>query len=314
MSSAPSHGYIVDSEEEFQRLVTRPTIAIPTVVLRAAIVAIFIVTIALAATGTIPMSVGLLVNTLCSYLAYTVLHEASHGLVSTNRTLIDMIGRVGFMLVTLTRFFRAYRFLHMTHHRHTNDRDRDPDYFCGQGHAWTLPLRWMFMDSAYVSTYFRPGCYSSRPLGEKIEFWLAMLLGVAIVAVMVVMDWMLPFLLLYLIPTRVSLFFLAITFDYLPHFPHTSTAAQSKYRATNNRIGLDWTGSSRHCAWARTTIFPITSIRARRSIAKRVWLSRKSMHEAHDPALVMGWRLAPAESAAPGAALGTSTECVTTAG
>lgn len=309
MSSASSHRYVVDSEEEFQRLLTRPRVAVPTVALCVAIVAVFVATTALAATGVIPMSVGFLVNTLCSYLAYTVLHEASHGLVSTNRRLNDMIGRVGFMLVTLTPFFRAYRFLHMTHHRHTNDRDKDPDYFCGRGRAWTLPLRWMFMDSAYVSTYFRPGCYSSRPLGEKVEFWLAMLLGVAIVVVMVVMDWMVPFLLLYLVPTRVSLFFLAITFDYLPHYPHTSTADQNKYRATNNRIGLDWifaplcVGQNYHLSHHLYPGAPFYRY-------KRVWLSRKSMHEAQDPALVLGWRLAPAESATTGG----STECATAAG
>lgn len=309
MSSTSNPGYIVDPEEEFHRLLVRPAVAVPTVVLCAAIVVIFIVTTALAATGTIPMSVGFLVNTLCSYLACTVLHEAPHGLVSTNRTLNDMVGRVGFMLVTLTPFFRAYRFLHMTHHRHTNDPDMDPDYFCAQGRAWTLPLRWMFMDSAYVSTYFRAGCYSSRPVGEKVEFWLAMLLGVAIVALMVVMDWLVPFLVLYLIPTRVSLFFLAITFDFLPHFPHAATAAENKYRATNNRIGLDWIFAPL-CVCQNYHLSHHLYPGAPFYRYKRVWLSRKTMHEAQDPALVMGWRLAPAQSMM----AGRSGECATTAG
>lgn len=293
MAVISSSGYIVDSEEEFQRLLTRPRIAVPTVLLCVAILCAFIASTALAVTGAIPMYWAFVLNTCCSYASYTVLHEASHGLVSTNRALNDWIGRVGFLMVTLTPFFRAYRFLHMTHHQHTNDPHRDPDYFCGQGRAWTLPLRWMFMDSAYVSTYFKPGCYSARPTGEKVEFWLAMLLGASIVTVVVVMGWLVPFLVLYLIPTRVSLFFLAITFDYLPHFPHTSTAEGNKYRATNNRIGMDWLfaplciGQNYHLSHHLYPGAPFYRY-------KRVWLSRKTRHEAENPALVMGWRLAPA--------------------
>jgi len=294
LKSTTQKNPVIDSEYEFRRLMTRPRFAVPTILLFVLIVIAFVTASVLAINGTLPMFWAFVINTTCSYLAYTVLHEASHGLISTNRFLNDNIGRVGFLLVTLTPFFRTYRFLHMTHHRHTNDPDKDPDYFCGGGRAWTLPLRWMLMDSAYIATYFRAGGYSSRPLAEKVEFWLAVLFGAAILTTVCVMGWIVPFLVLYLIPTRVAQFFLAITFDYLPHFPHGAKAQDNKYQATNNRIGLDWlfaplfVGQNYHLSHHLYPGAPFYRY-------KKVWLSRKTQHEARNPALVDGYRLAPIE-------------------
>ena len=43
-------------------------------------------------------------------------------------------------------FFRMFRYIHMQHHRFTNDGERDPDHYAGRGSKWLLPLRWATLD------------------------------------------------------------------------------------------------------------------------------------------------------------------------
>jgi beta-carotene hydroxylase len=283
---------IVDSEEEFRRLMQRPMYAWPTILLAIVIVVVSILSTASAFQGKIPIWVAVALNTACSYAAYSVLHEASHGLISTNRLINDNFGRIGMLMVTVTPFFRAYRFLHMTHHRFTNDPTRDPDYFCGMGPTWMLPIRWMVMDTAYIGTYFLPGHYDSRPREEKIGFWLSLVFAAILIAAFAILGLMWEFLIYYFIPTRVALFLLAITFDYLPHYPHDTRAEDNKYRATANRIGMEWLlntlfiGHNYHLSHHLYPTAPFYRYR-------KIWFSRKTLHESNDPALVGALGVAP---------------------
>lgn len=282
-----------DSEELFHWLTThRPTVAWPTMLLFLLFVGGLGASSWAALQGHLPLPLAVLFNSIACYVSYTVLHEASHGLACTHRGLNDWIGRISLLGVTVTPFFRTYRFLHMTHHRFTNDPVKDPDHFCGAGPAWTLPLRWMVMDVAYVSTYFRPSFYSARPLKEKIEFWLANAFGVGLVVTVLVMGWIEPFLWLYFIPTRIALFALAITFDYLPHFPHGVRAEHDRYRATNVRIGHEWLLSPlfiAHNYHLAHHLYPTAPFYRYR----RIWQSRQSFHEARGAAIVDGFGLSP---------------------
>ena len=283
------------ADAQFRELMTRPDFAWPTIALCTLAVAVFAGATIAALLGHIPMLAALLLNTFSSYISYTVLHEGSHGLVSRNRFVNDTVGRIGFLLVTPTPFFKAYRFLHMTHHRFTNDPEKDPDYFCGSGSAWTLPLHWSLMDLAYVATYFRGGVYASRPRAEKVDFWASMLFGAALVGVCVWQGWIVELLVLYLIPTRIAQFVLAITFDFLPHFPHGVKAEDDRFRATNNRIGAEWffaplcIGQNYHLSHHLYPGAPFYRYR-------KVWMTRQAVHQADNPAAVHGWGLSPAAS------------------
>ncbi len=292
MLKTRGNGIIVDSEDEFRRLMQRPVLAWPTILLTIGIVVVFVAATALALLDVIPVWLAVLLNICCSYAAYSVLHEASHGLISTNRLINDNFGRIGMLMVSITPFFRAYRFLHMTHHRFTNDPVRDPDYFCGSGPAWMLPIRWMVMDTAYVKTYFLPGHYDSRPREEKVEFWLSMVFAAVVLTIFAVQGWMIEFLVYYFVPTRIALMLLAITFDYLPHYPHDTRAEDDKYRATLNRVGAEWLldtlfiGHNYHLSHHLYPTAPFYRYR-------RIWFARKTLHESHNPALVGAFGLTP---------------------
>lgn len=281
-------------QDELFRWLTqhRPVIAWPTVALFSSFVALFIGSITLALRGVISAPVSIALSTVASYISYSIVHEAAHNAISTNKPLNDWIGRISLLGISITPFFETYRFLHLVHHRHTNDPVKDPDAFCGHGPAWNLPLRWCVMDVAYVLTYFRLGTYNGRPKGERTEFWLAFVFSLLVLGVVFKMGWGEPFLLLYFLPTRLGLFLLAFAFDFLPHHPHQVTVQDSVFRATSNRIGLEWLLSplficqNYHLSHHLYPSVPFYRYR-------RVWLARKRYHDSNHPAIVAPFGLRP---------------------
>ena len=45
---------------------------------------------------------------------------------------------------------------------------------------------------------------------------------------------------IYLIPERIAMFVLAWWFDWLPHHGLEETQSENRYRATRNRVGMEW--------------------------------------------------------------------------
>lgn len=281
------------SDALFRWLLTdRPAIAWPTVLLFLAYVGLFSSAIALGVSGHWPWPLSVALGALASYWSYSVLHESAHGLVSTRRWLNDWVGRISLLGISVTPFFPTYRFLHLAHHRYTNDPARDADHFSGAGPAWSLPLRWMAMDLAYALTYFRAGFYAQRGRAEKLDFWGSILFGVALVSTVITLGWLKPFLLFYVLPTRLGLFVLAFAFDFLPHYPHRVTARENMFLATSNRVGMEWllspllVGQNYHLAHHLYPTAPFYRYR-------RVWLARKAWHDAQNPATVPPFGLRP---------------------
>ena len=74
------------------------------------------------------MFAGLLLMSVLTYAAYTVLHDAAHGSISGShkelRWLNEMLGYMAawVLMIPLT----AHRHEHLAHHRHTNE-EGDPD-------------------------------------------------------------------------------------------------------------------------------------------------------------------------------------------
>jgi len=283
------------NDKLFQQLMTKPKISWLTFMIFVLIITGFITSTTLAINHYLSIPMAITLNTLASYIAYSVLHEAAHGLVSTKKIINNWIGRVSLSMLSISPFFGTYRFLHMTHHRFTNDPEKDPDYFCGTGPTWSLPIRWMIMDAAYITIYFKAGFYSTRPKAEKIEFWLAVTFGITVLIVITTMGLLIPFLLLYFIPSRIALFLLVITFDYLPHYPHNIKSEDNEYQATNNRIGLEWLltplllGQNYHLVHH---LYPNTPFYR----YKKIWLAKKKFHESHNPAIVKFYQLMPVKT------------------
>lgn len=167
------------------------------------------------------------------YLAFTPMHDAAHRSVARLGWVNEVVGRLA--AVTLFGPFPAFRYVHLEHHKHTNDPQRDPDYWSGLAPAWALPLRWMTQDLHYYVSYLRGG----RPRPEVMETAATFVLYLGISA------WLLAVgqggvVVAWVVASRLAMALLACGFDYLPHRPHLITNKEDRYRATSVRQGLGW--------------------------------------------------------------------------
>jgi ferredoxin-NADP reductase/fatty acid desaturase len=167
-----------------------------------------------------------------------VVHDASHYSISSHRWVNDLFGRVAMLFVSPLIAFRAFGFIHIEHHRHTNDDDHDPDHFASHGPWWQLPFRFAAMDVPYVGFYVRN--LRRRPRAEVLESAALLLAftGVVVATIATGTFWLLA--VVYLVPERIAMTFLAWWFDWLPHHGLEETQSENRYRATRNRVGMEW--------------------------------------------------------------------------
>ena len=121
----------VDDLELFKKLKQRPKVAWPTVALLVAAFVIFGLSTYAYVAGTLALGWAMLLNVIASYLAFPVAHDATHSAVFANRRLNDWAGRLSMLLLEPGPFFPVFRFIHMQHHRFTNDPEKDPDVYSG---------------------------------------------------------------------------------------------------------------------------------------------------------------------------------------
>jgi beta-carotene hydroxylase len=175
--------------------------------------------------------VAFVCNTTLAYMAFTPQHEAVHGSVSKKYAALNgVVGRLAG--VPLLSPFHAFKRLHLTHHKHTNDPEKDPDFWSGKGPWFILPLRWLTQDFYYwyisiTSIKETSKTRKTEVIGTLVVFygtawWLA--LNGHLEAV--IWAW--------IVPSRVASALLAFMFDYLPHRPHRIAAKTNPFKATRN--------------------------------------------------------------------------------
>ena len=100
-----------------------------------------------------------------TFLMFTVLHETAHLAAGRVRWVNEVLGRLSMVFVVAWASFPVLRFVHIEHHRNTNeDRYADPDAWSELGPSWLLPLRWMTQDLCYFRFYLPQ--MSRRPRAE----------------------------------------------------------------------------------------------------------------------------------------------------
>lgn len=206
------------------RLLARVDLASPTLALLAAALGLWITGGLLAHAGH-PI-VGCLLATLGAYLAFTPMHEAAHQSVGRRAPLNAIVGRLA--ALPLLAPFPAFRWVHLEHHKHTNDPARDPDHYSGRGPGWLRPLRWLSQDLHYYGRYLRAG----RPRRELVEVVGVIVGGLALAALLAAAGAWSYLVWGLVVPARVATALLAYAFDYLPHRPHDVLGRDDRFRAT----------------------------------------------------------------------------------
>lgn len=216
-----------------------PAYAWPTIALFIFAALLFITSTLICIQGYIPVYLGLVLNAIAQFMCFTVLHDGTHRALSIKPWVNEGIGTTAALILTPFAGIKVFRFIHMQHHRFTNEGNKaDPDEYCGKGRVWTRPLRWMTVDLHYIVFYMER--WSSRPKNERREFALRGSLSLMVMGLIVMKGYGFWLVFLYLIPGRIATTWLALAFDFLPHYPHDTKASENEMRATNIRPNLSW--------------------------------------------------------------------------
>lgn len=292
MNENVSSAYQTDDPDRFKELTKRPKIAWPTLFVLVAAFTCYGISIAGYLQGLLPLAWAMAISTVAAYLSFTTAHDATHSAIGTNRQLNDWVGRVSTVLQSPVPFFRTFRFIHMQHHRFTNDEKKDPDSYVSHGPRWLLPIRWATLDLNYLAYYFQPAVFSTRPKSERKELYLALLFGIVVFIVVTLAGWLEYYLLLFFIPTRINTLILSVVFDYLPHYPHHKQGTENAFKGTSNRVGLEWLltplllSQNYHLVHHLYPKVPFYRY-------LKVWKARIQYHESQNPAITDPFALRP---------------------
>jgi len=182
--------------------------------------------------GWVAWPVTVLVNALAIYVVFTPLHEAVHGIAHADKAVNAAIGRLaGGMLGVSYPFFRA---VHLSHHSHTNDPAKDPDFVVAR-RPRSLVLLWcMGIEGSYRRHFFGRRLWrSSGQLAEALAYDVFMfgLLGASIA-----FGWWRPLLVCWFVPAFLALVGLAFLFDFVPHYPFDNRERYFDTRITPGRL------------------------------------------------------------------------------
>jgi len=247
MSEAAKPGTLTDTEREVSQRLSQG-FAWPTVLLLLSLIAIEGAVIAAWAGGAMPLLLGMFINSLACYGLYTVVHDAVHRSVSNRDPKYarwdTICGNVAAQLILLS--FSGHRSSHLRHHAHTNT-DRDPD-LAAKGPLVALPIKWLASNVILVLVALPGGVQLASGLKRRLggeatadsddssllakQSWAARV-GVLAVLISIPLDAIVPVVVLWIIPARLTFLYLLFFFVWLPHFPYQHTD-----RFRNTRITL----------------------------------------------------------------------------
>jgi beta-carotene hydroxylase len=129
-----------------------PAVAWPTVVLFVAAIAGWAAGAAAGLAWGWPLAATLPLQVAAAFAVFTPMHDAAHGSAARSaRWLNAGMGRVAGVILGAP--YIAFRYVHLEHHKHTNDPERDPDYWSGRGPALLQPLRWVSQVRPHTLTH-----------------------------------------------------------------------------------------------------------------------------------------------------------------
>lgn len=95
-----------------------------------------------------------LYNLLISYISFTIMHEASHNLISSNIYINDVIGTISSIFVSPLSSYYGFKYIHKNHHKYVNTK-KDPDYWISHNKKtilkciFQLPYYYYYLSKLY---------------------------------------------------------------------------------------------------------------------------------------------------------------------
>lgn len=224
-----------EDKARLKKLTSPPRLSLPTVAMCAILVVVYVLIYTFGFAGVLPLWIGMLVNALVGYLAFSVAHDSIHRSISSNAKVNDFIGQLGVAIVLPYVNIKLFRWAHILHHRFANGA-RDPDLFFN-GPVWSLPFRWMLIEFTYMNYALKHADKISRP--GLISSLRRAAVFFSLVVCLIYFGYGLEVLMLWFIPTRIQQIMLGFTFFWLPHVPHDVEQKDNYTRATTIRKGYE---------------------------------------------------------------------------
>lgn len=200
----------------------------------------FVANLVLFAEGMLPAWAAMLILAALTYMSYTPLHEAAHGNIHGSDESRKWIGDLcGYLMAPMIAVpYASHRLEHFTHHRYTNQPDKDPDYIISGMGKGLLSLMVTVVKFIWVqNSFFVKYHWASATRKERLVYTSEVLVSIAwrLVVIASVDQAGVAFVVLtgYLLGGG----FTAYWFAYRPHIPYQEPA---RYRNTNSLIMPTW--------------------------------------------------------------------------
>ena len=209
--------------------------ATATAVLGVLAVVVHAATWALVIYGYIGYVLAFAFQTVAAYVAFTVMHEATHGNIHGRHAgwswVNNALGWSSGMLLMAP--YPAFRLSHLRHHSRTN-HDDDPDIWVAGSSWWSVAFRCATIIPHYYYSFLFGRMSLAPGRGRVLPYAIGFVAG--IIAVLASAYWtgnLEIVLVLWVGPAMAANTLLAFLFDWLPHHPH---AEQQRMR--NTRVVL----------------------------------------------------------------------------
>ncbi|WP_417531132.1 fatty acid desaturase family protein [Marinobacter lipolyticus] len=211
-----------------------------TVLLVAAVFVGFVLNLVLFALGMISAWVALPVLGALTYMSYTPLHEAVHGNIHGGQESLKWLNDLcGYLVAPMIAIpYASHRVEHFTHHRYTNQPDKDPDYMVsGMGKGLVSAVVTVIKFLWVQNSFFVKQHWGTASFKDRAIYCLEVLASVGWRVAFVVAVDQPGTLSVILLGYLLGGFFTAYWFAYRPHIPYQDA---KRYRNTNSLIMPKW--------------------------------------------------------------------------
>ena len=287
---------LINNEDLFNALKEEPEFAWPTIILFLICAGFMFGATWAAIYGHISYLAACLINGTSGYFLFSPMHDAIHSSVGRSKKLNLWVGRITFLYFSSLVAFELMRFIHYRHHTNANGPGDEADHVVQSGPAWLRPLKWPFIDLIYGWKYL--GYWKDRPKSETRSVIIMFLTTLVVWPWLIINGYLMELLMFWIIPQRISFFFISFIFVYLPHVPNEISEKEDAYRATSIREGMEWFLSPLmmyqnyhlvHHLYPNVPFYRLV----------KIWNSRLDEHLSHDPAVVSTLGLYPRPAKTP---------------
>lgn len=195
--------------------------------------------------GLVPLWLGFLVSAVLATGGYVPCHEAMHCNIarkgSRHYWLNELVGQVS--TIPLICSYSLARLMHLEHHYHCNDPDRDPDYPDAAPNAFKAVVKTWFnrqpRNGGAMHHYKRILAELGTPEAKQAERD-TVILQLAAMAFFFVMAWSgyaLEVALLWWLPRQIALSYVRFYLSWAPHHPRQAEGRYENTRIFRSRFG-----------------------------------------------------------------------------